>query len=290
MVGEPTARHSFDLACRDMNLNLPNGYFEILYQCAGWIAGQSQARSKSNLKTTLGVSGSQGSGKSTFSALLSNLLRDVFSISAVVLSLDDFYLTRAEREALVEVSPMLKTRGVPGTHDLALAIAARNQFINGDVMRVPEFSKSEDDRIGYNDLATKDTTLLIFEGWCWGAKPEALETLVAPINELERQADADGVWRRFVNEQLDAYQQLFSTDLSLFLKVPDFSCVARWRWQQEQGLPAGPGRMTQAEVERFVMYYERITRQLLRDYAAEATICLSLEQDHSIHLEKFPGT
>jgi D-glycerate 3-kinase len=279
------ARNVFDDICQRKGLVLPEGYFDILYQTAEWLALQTEKKQR----ITFGVSGSQGSGKSTFSMLLENILKATFSTPAIVLSLDDFYLTHSERITLSELSPMLKTRGVPGTHDLALAMSAKDQFLHGDLMRIPEFSKSEDDRVGYSDVSANEFTLLIFEGWCWGAKPVPKDSLNPPKNDLEREADPKGIWRQYVNERLFDYQSLFATDFSLFLKVPDFACVARWRWQQEQGLPDGPGRMTKAEVERFIMYYERITQQLLRDFGSEANICLALGQDHSIQLEKFPA-
>ena len=45
-------------------------------------------------------------------------------LNVVVLSLDDFYLTRDERNALARtVHPMLQVRGVPGTHDIQFASA-----------------------------------------------------------------------------------------------------------------------------------------------------------------------
>src|SRR6187402_352808 len=68
----------------------------------------------------LGISGLQGSGKSTLAASLIEAAKER-GWSAVSLSLDDVYLTRAEREALGrQVHPLLRTRGVPGTHDLTL--------------------------------------------------------------------------------------------------------------------------------------------------------------------------
>lgn len=279
------ARSAFDDTCQRKNLVLPEGYFDILYRTAAWLALQAQKKTK----LTFGISGSQGSGKSTFSMLLADVLKASFATPGIVLSLDDFYLTHSERIALSELSPMLKTRGVPGTHDLALAMSAKEQFLRGGLMRIPEFSKSEDDRVGYRDVSANEVKLLIFEGWCWGAKPEPEDFLDSPINDLELEADPKGIWRQYVNERLLDYQLLFATDFNLFLKVPDFSCVARWRWQQEQGLLNGPGRMTKAEVERFIMYYERITQQLLRDFGDEANICLALGQDHSVNLEKFPA-
>lgn len=281
------ARDLYQSLCAQKQLKLPEHYFEALIGTAEWLAAQFSTGSAGSRKT-LGVSGAQGSGKSTFSDLLSELLAECCEINSVVLSLDDFYLTREERSALVAISPMLQTRGVPGTHNIELALAAVNQFAAGGVMRVPEFSKSHDDRLGMREVDTKDKQLLIFEGWCWGAKPQSSASLETPLNEVERDSDADGNWRRYVNEQLETYQPLFETDFSLFLKVPDFAAVKRWRWQQEQGLPDGPARMSQSEVERFIMFYQRITEQLLASRPGEADICLALDQNHDIEVVKFP--
>ena len=67
------------------------------------------------------VNGSQGSGKTTLCAYLCALLEAEYGLRAIALSLDDFYLTRAAaRELGASVHPLLATRGVPGTHDMAL--------------------------------------------------------------------------------------------------------------------------------------------------------------------------
>jgi D-glycerate 3-kinase len=52
----------------------------------------------------------------------------------------------------------------------------------------------------------------------------------------------------------------------LFLQGPGFEVVPEWRWQQEQTLQsANPGRqaMTRPQVERFVQFFERVSRQAL---------------------------
>ena len=60
------------------------------------------------------MNGAQGSGKSTLARFLQLYLEKLYGLSVVILSLDDLYLTRAERIALAEeVHPLLETRGVP---------------------------------------------------------------------------------------------------------------------------------------------------------------------------------
>src|ERR1700743_3163225 len=97
----------------------------------------------------LGLSGLQGSGKSTLAAALIDAARER-GWSAVTLSLDDVYLTRAERESLGgEVHPLLRTRGVPGTHDLALLASTLDALDKAGPERpgaIPRLDKGQDER------------------------------------------------------------------------------------------------------------------------------------------------
>jgi len=80
-----------------------------------------------------GMCGAQGSGKSTLARALAGRFP-----RAVALSIDDFYLTRAERLRLAkEVHPLLATRGVPGTHDLDLANAVLTALERGEPVALP---------------------------------------------------------------------------------------------------------------------------------------------------------
>lgn len=72
----------------------------------------------------VGINGSQGSGKTTLCRFLEVLLRESHGLNAATLSLDDLDLTRSERALLAAtVHPLIATRGVPGTHDVALGEA-----------------------------------------------------------------------------------------------------------------------------------------------------------------------
>ena len=51
------------------------------------------------------LNGCQGSGKTTLSDYLCTALREDYGLGAVALSLDDFYLTRAERKILADGLP-----------------------------------------------------------------------------------------------------------------------------------------------------------------------------------------
>ena len=109
------------------------------------------------------------------------------------------------------------------------------------------------------------------------------------INDLETTEDPYGIWRTYVNRQLkDVYPPLFELlDALVFMSAPDFDCVLRWRWEQEEKLAACTSAretrvMTESQVARFIQYYERITRQNLRSLATVADVRLELGQDHQV--------
>ena len=69
----------------------------------------------------IGLSGGQGSGKSTITGILKFILKRKYGLDLCVFSIDDFYKTKAERKKMSKkVHPLFFIRGVPGTHDLSL--------------------------------------------------------------------------------------------------------------------------------------------------------------------------
>lgn len=235
----------------------------------------------------LGLCGAQGSGKSTLAAGLKARM-DADGVATALLSMDDLYHTRAERKALAAaVHPLLETRGVPGTHDVALGLDVVAALERGEAAALPRFDKGTDDRLpeGAWDRAAAGTRLLILEGWCVGATPQQDAALVLPVNALERDEDGEGRWRRFVNAALaGAYQALFARiDALVLLAAPDFDVVLRWRTQQEQDLRAAAGRgMRDADVARFIAHYERLTRHILAEMPGRADMVLALDADRRV--------
>jgi D-glycerate 3-kinase len=208
----------------------------------------------------LGISGGQGAGKTTLSRLLVTVLSGL-EIQAVSLSLDDFYLTHQQREVLArDVHPLLGTRGVPGTHDVALAVDVITALKSGESAECPVFDKALDDRDPSPRLLGPGVAVVIFEGWCVGVPPQALDVLHTPCNDLERDEDPAGLWRGYVNDRLIRdYPALWGLiDELLYLQVPDMPAVVRWRTEQELGLPAGQ-RMDPETLQRFVEHYQRLT-------------------------------
>ena len=230
----------------------------------------------------IAIAGAQGSGKSTLGEVLTEQLV-LSGISAVTCSLDDFYLERARRIELARtVHPLLITRGVPGTHDIELCATTLDSVTRGPTS-MPKFDKGLDDRIDRSMWPMADTAdVVVIEGWCLGAQPQAADDLRAPVNELERDEDPDGHWRRFVNEALAGYQTLFTRfDRLVFLQAPDFDAARRWRAEQELQLPR-ERRMSAQQLQRFTAHYERLTLWMLKDLPNRADLTVTLDRDHAI--------
>lgn len=233
-----------------------------------------------------GIVGLQGSGKSTLAAQVAALAARR-GLQAAVVSLDDFYLERRERLQLAEqVHPLLATRGPPGTHDLPLALDTMAKLRRGARVALPRFDKLADDRapLAQWPVVEGRCDLAIVEGWFLKTPPQDDPDLSEPVNALEREEDAHGVWRRYCNTALATeYPALWDTvDAAWFLQGPGFEVVPEWRWQQEQALQAAdPGRtaMSRAQVERFVQFFERVSRQALKTLPAIAERTVRLDSE-----------
>lgn len=234
----------------------------------------------------LGLCGAQGVGKSTIAAAAVRLLEQR-GLKAVAISLDDFYLTREARERLArEIHPLLITRGPPGTHDVALAGATIDQLRAKGRIALPAFDKAADTRkprAQWRTLASP-VDVIIFEGWCVGARAQGAAALVQPVNDLERTEDPEGTWRGYVNHELDGpYQTLFARIHTLvLLAAPNFEVVASWRAEQEAKLRAkGGGGLSDAEIARFVAHYERLTRWILQEMPERASWVVEFDAERN---------
>ena len=217
----------------------------------------------------IGIAGAQGSGKTTLARAAAARW------GAAHLSLDDVYLTKAEREAKGRAAhPLFAVRGPPGTHDLALLAATVEALRAAGADRrtaLPAFDKLADDRrpeAQWPMFAGRPSAVLV-DGWCLGATAQADVELVAPINALECERDGQGLWRRAVNAELAGpYAAAFARfDAILFLKAPSFDAVLDWRCEQEAGLmglsPAELPDERRADLAVFIQAFERITRSML---------------------------
>ena len=241
----------------------------------------------------LGLSGGQGSGKTTISIILKIILKKYFKREIQVSSVDDFYKTLKERKEMSnKIHSLFKTRGVPGTHDINLL----KKFFynlkkrNLKKFKSPKFDKSTDDRFNkkywYN--IKKKPEIVILEGWCVGAKPQSNVLLKKPINALEKKEDENFIWRKYVNERLKKeYESLFSKiDHFIFIKIPSFKMVFKWRFLQEKKLRkklhSNKKIMNFQKIKHFIMFYQRITLQMIKDLSKSASVVMFLKKNHEI--------
>ncbi|MBB1453378.1 HAD-IIB family hydrolase [Pseudoalteromonas sp. SG43-1] len=247
---------------------------------------------KTNTPIFVAINGCQGSGKTTLADFLVTWFSKNTPLNSVALSIDDFYLAKQARTELAkDVHPLFTTRGVPGTHDVALMNSTITNLLAGEVnVPLPRFNKHEDDCVPTSDWLTneKPVDIVILEGWCVGSEPQPLFSLSEPLNELEQQFDKEGVWRRCVNSCLaNEYKAVFNLiDYTVMLKAPSFSDVFTWRQEQEQKLIAkkgeGSGTMTNEQLVYFISHFERITRENLNTLSAKANALIELDSNRDI--------
>ena len=243
----------------------------------------------------IGLAGGQGSGKTTISSILSIILKKYFKLNVFIISIDDFYKTRKDRKILSKTKhALLMTRGVPGTHDINLMLSffkkiKSKKFKN---LEIPKFNKAIDDRYKKNlwyKIKLKPD-VVIFEGWCVGARAQSNSQLKKPINSLEKVYDQGAVWRTHVNNQLKTgYKTLFKQlDGLLYLKAKNFNLLRKWRLKQERKLWIQTQNkknlkiMSSEGVINFMQTYQRITQQMFKDALKSSSIIMNLNSNHQI--------
>ena len=252
---------------------------------------------KGNETLYVGMNGAQGSGKSTLARFIQVYLRECYSLSVVILSLDDLYLTRKERLVLArDVHPLFKTRGVPGTHDIKMGIDFINCCKSGNWNKAvcPAFNKSIDDREekpNWYCLAEKPD-IILFEGWCMGVAPQPDEDLVSPLNDLEAKEDSLGIWRRHVNEHLKGHYKTFFEMFShwVVLQPKSFDFVVKNRIKQEVKLRSKLSTsnlknakiMSDSEIIHFVAHFERLTKWMWNIFKEQADVLIELGENHIV--------
>jgi len=276
----------FGKSREDKIKNLKKIYIPISF----WINNKYKQKRKTLF---LGFSGGQGSGKTTIAGILKIILKNFFKRSIYVSSIDDFYKTAERRnEMSKKVHPLFKTRGVPGTHDIDLIknffnLAKRKNFKK---IKIPRFDKSRDDRLKkkYWMNIKKKPEIVILEGWCVGARSQSNSLIKKPINDLEKYEDKDSKWRKYVNKKLNNEYKFFfkMIDHFIFMKIPNFKMVFKWRLLQENKLRKksylNKKVMSINEIKRFIMFYERITLQMIKDLSKSASIVMFLKNNHQV--------
>ena len=245
----------------------------------------------------IGLTGGQGTGKSTISNILKIILKEAYKLETVIFSIDDFYKTFNERKEMSQrISSLFLTRGVPGTHDTKMLLNCIKNLKGNKFkkLNIPKFDKSIDDRLSKNKWmkVKKKPNIVIFEGWCVGATAQKKKDLNYPINKLEKLKDKKKIWRKRVNLELSKnYKKIFNlVDKLIFLKVPSFKYVYKWRTLQEKKLritSKGNKTMTDKQIKNFIMYYERITKHMLKTLPKVADTVISIDAKHRLKSIKF---
>ena len=245
----------------------------------------------------IGLSGGQGAGKSTITSILKFILKKKYGLDICIFSIDDFYKTKIERIKMSKkIHPLFLTRGVPGTHDLGLINKTIKKLKEKKFRTVviPKFDKSIDDRskkVKWQKIE-KPPHLIIFEGWCVGARQQRNSALKKSLNLIEKKYDVDLNWRKTVNNHLkNQYKKLFNKlDKLVYLKAPSFDCVFKWRLLQEQKMKLTSKNkkiMSKPQIKRFIMFYERITRHMMKDSSKISDLTIFLDKSHRSKKMKF---
>ena len=276
----------FNKSITDKITSLKRTYIPISF----WIENKYKKKGKTLF---LGFSGGQGSGKTTVVKILKIILKKFFKRKIYVSSIDDFYKTLKDRnEMSYTTHSLFKTRGVPGTHDVNL-INKFFYFIKKKKFKktkLPKFDKSIDDRLKkkYWFNIKERPEIVILEGWCVGARPQSNSLIKKPVNILEKYEDENLIWRKHVNEKLKReYKKLFAMiDYYIFMKIPNFNMVFKWRLLQEKKLRKKlrfkKKIMSYNEIKRFIMFYQRITLQMIKDLSKSASVVMLLKKNHEI--------
>ena len=253
---------------------------------------------KKNKKTLIiGLAGGQGSGKSTIAKILKIILKKKYKLNVINFSIDDYYKTLKDRKLMSKkINKLFLTRGVPGTHDIDLIknhlSILKKKFLTK--IKIPKFDKSKDDRVSKNKWIkiNKKQDIVIFEGWCVGATSQNDKILKKPINNLEKFEDDKFTWRKKVNNELKTrYKKTFNLiDIFIFLQVPSFKHVYKWRLLQEKKLKLkskGKKIMKNSQIKNLIMYYERMTKNMIKIFSRKANIVIKLDKKHKLNQLKF---
>ncbi len=281
--------------------SLPTDFITTIQRHFIPIARNINERAHSRSKPLIvGIQGCQGSGKTTLASMLKILLEQQAGLNTAVLSIDDFYLTRSERTQLAkDKHPLLKTRGVPGTHDTELikkTLSALQKLSKGEKLYTPLFDKALDDRAPESQWPgiQGPIDIIILEGWCVGIRAQESSELKHNVNSVEATLDANQAWRRFVNETLATrYSRLFDRlDLLIVLLAPSFESVYQWRLLQEQKLKQKTNLqslntpatqiMSPEQIHDFILLFQRLTEHANETLPQQADWLLKLDGQHTI--------
>jgi len=236
-------------------------------------------------KNKIMIAGSQGSGKSSLSKLIKLYLEKFYYKSVIIISMDDFYLSKKQRTRLSKnIHPLFLTRGVPGTHDLGLMNKKIKQILNKEFpIYLPIFDKVSDARKRtYQKVLKAD--VIIFEGWCAGAQPVDLNYLQKNFNNLEKHKDKNFIWRNSYNKYLNEYQKIFSKfNYFIYFQFNQWDHVLNWKYKQELELRDKKKDLALKKyLKEFIQYYEKVSKWMHLKVPKYCNILIKLDAHQKI--------
>ena len=240
---------------------------------------------KLKFKKKIMVAGSQGSGKSTLSKLIKLYLEKFYSKNVIIISMDDFYLSKKQRTQLSKnIHPLFLTRGVPGTHDLELMNKKIKQILNKEFpIYLPVFDKVSDTRKRtYKKVLKAD--VIIFEGWCAGAQPVNQNYLQKNFNNLEKNKDKNFIWRNSYNKYLHDYKKIFSQfNYFIYFQFNQWNHVLDWKYKQELELRGKKKDLAlKKNLKEFIQYYEKVSKWMHLKVPKYCNILIKLDAHQKI--------
>ena len=235
------------------------------------------------------ISGSQGCGKTTLLKLIKNNFKNFYNIDPLCISLDDYYLTKKQRNDLSKrIHPLLETRGVPGTHATEKITKTIQLFDKKKYpIKIPKFDKLNDDRLPFSQIITSKKNMIFLEGWCCGCPPLSNSFLQKNLNNIEK-TDSEYIWRKYYNKkQKKEYRLIFKHfEYLIYFKIPSFDCVLKWRIKQEKRLKLNKKKninyMNKIEIKDFISYYEKITKWMMKNTLSKSDLTIKINKNQKI--------
>jgi len=237
------------------------------------------------------IGGSQGIGKSSLINIVKETLEKFYDKKVLVLSLDNYYLSKNKRKLLAKKEhELLITRGVPGTHDIKKLIKDVYRFEKKLYpINIPIFDKLIDDKLKKTKKIKYNCNILILEGWCCGCNILNKKFLHKNINFLERKYDKNFKWRNYYNKKLsNEYKKLFDMfDEKIFMRASSFKYVLDWRLKQEinnSSTSIKSKKMNIKEIKLFIQHYEKITNWMIINFKDNADLVININKNQKINL------
>ncbi len=293
----------------EIELPLPGGWTDwiepmwTLWLPLALSINQAQEHKASHSRTRLfvqGILGGQGTGKTTLTKIL-QLLLDTLGQRSALLSIDDLYLSYAERCELKRQDSRFIWRGPPGTHDVELGIRTFDRISSAaphELVELPRFDKSlhngQGDRT--EPALVQDPTIVLFEGWCVGAQPletDAFANLAALPEPIRTQDDR--LFAQDCNARLRTYLPLWDyLDSLIVLQPENYRLSLGWRQQAEQQMiNQGKSGLSEPEIADFVTYFwQALHPQLFIDplaRSAHTDLVITIRQDHQVGTLALPS-